>query len=150
MANDVIEGYAQATMLAQDVVEATLSADLTDNELLAMCMHLCGITRDRDIARALDVTRQRAQQLRSNALYKVAAQLRKMGYDVEVGASCGRAGKNRGEANANAKLTETAVREIRTLAAQGAKRRELAERYGISVNTVGQVIRGEIWRHVNS
>lgn len=153
MANDVIEGYAQATLLAQDVVEATLSADLNDSELLVMCMHLCGITRDADIARALDVTRQRAQQLRSSALEKVAARLREMGYEVEVGSFCWRAGsrrgsKNQGERNANAKLTDQAVREIRRLAAQGVRRSELARRYGVSVPTVSQVIRGVIWRHV--
>lgn len=53
-----------------------------------------------------------------------------------------------GERHHNAKLTEADVREIRRLFAAGAACRALARRYGLSRNTMTNVVRGETWKHV--
>lgn len=52
-----------------------------------------------------------------------------------------------GERVVGAKLTESAVREIRSLAGQ-VTQRELASRYGISGAVVSEVIARKRWRHV--
>jgi hypothetical protein len=49
-----------------------------------------------------------------------------------------------GEANPQSKLTDAAVRQIRT----GGAAVELAERFGVSVVTIREVRRGVTWRHV--
>lgn len=67
-------------------------------------------------------------------------------------AADGRASKGpepmRGEANARAKLTTEQVREMRQLAADGAKYRELASQFEISIPQVGCIVRRERWAHV--
>jgi predicted XRE-type DNA-binding protein len=54
----------------------------------------------------------------------------------------------RGERNANAKLTEAVVREMRQLYASGMKQDALAARFNISQMTVSDVIRRRTWRHI--
>jgi hypothetical protein len=55
----------------------------------------------------------------------------------------------RGDRVWNARLTDAAVREIRSLyAGGGLLQRELADRYGVSRRTIGHVIRGTGWKHV--
>lgn len=54
----------------------------------------------------------------------------------------------RGEQHGRAKVTDTAVREIRALAASGASQRTLSRRFGLAQTTVGQIIRRESWAHV--
>lgn len=54
----------------------------------------------------------------------------------------------RGEHNGNALLTFEQVQEVRNLKAQGMINREIAARLGISKSTVGQIVRGETWRHI--
>jgi DNA invertase Pin-like site-specific DNA recombinase len=52
----------------------------------------------------------------------------------------------RGERHGNAKLTTQQVRAIRReRAAHDTPFRELAERYGVSVGTIGRVLRRETW-----
>jgi len=54
----------------------------------------------------------------------------------------------RGENNGHAKLTDHAVREIRAERQRGTKLRPLADRYGVSINVVSKVARGQAWRHI--
>lgn len=54
----------------------------------------------------------------------------------------------RGEDNPAAKLTEEQVQEIKRLLARGAGYRFLAERYGVSRTTIGEIARGQRWQHV--
>ena len=60
----------------------------------------------------------------------------------------GRRDDRRGSQNHNAKLTETAVRRLRALRAQGATLRELAQEFGIAENTACMAARGTRWTHV--
>lgn len=50
-----------------------------------------------------------------------------------------------GEQHYGSKLTESAVRDIRS---SSLSRYELADKYGVSHVTIGKVIRGESWRHL--
>ena len=54
----------------------------------------------------------------------------------------------RGEAMPWAKLTETAVQEIRELSAQGWKQQVLAQRYGVSQSLISMVVRRTIWTNI--
>ncbi|QIB36543.1 HNH endonuclease [Ancylobacter pratisalsi] len=54
----------------------------------------------------------------------------------------------RGEQIASAKLTASQVSEIRARAAGGANSTELGVLYGVDSSTVRQIVRREIWRHV--
>lgn len=47
-----------------------------------------------------------------------------------------------------ARLTAPEVKAIRELAAQGVDRVVLANRYGVTTSTIGQIVRGERWRGV--
>ncbi|WP_169239917.1 hypothetical protein [Candidatus Roseilinea sp. NK_OTU-006] len=53
-----------------------------------------------------------------------------------------------GAQNPAAKLTEAQVAEIKRLLARGAGYRFLAQRYGVSTQTIGAIARGQAWRHV--
>lgn len=56
----------------------------------------------------------------------------------------------RGRCVASARLSEDAVRQIRTGHAAGAATcLELAERFGVTESTIGSVVRRETWRHVD-
>lgn len=58
-------------------------------------------------------------------------------------------GKNRGAANVQAKLSDAVVIEIReSYAAGGVTYFDLAARHGVNYATIGQIVRGEHWRHV--
>lgn len=50
--------------------------------------------------------------------------------------------------NFHAKLTEAQARAIRAAYVDGATSSVLAQRYGITVDTVGKLLRGETWRRV--
>lgn len=55
-----------------------------------------------------------------------------------------------GVKNPNAKLGEDQVREMRSMGdLTGAKRRELAKRYGVSIHTINAVLRGQTWAGVD-
>lgn len=56
----------------------------------------------------------------------------------------------RGDAHANSKLTEDAVREIRRRYKPGkyGDSSRAAREYGVSKTTMAQMLRGETWRHV--
>jgi len=55
-----------------------------------------------------------------------------------------------GEKNPNAKLTLEEVREIRRLAREGRKRKELADIFGVALRTVSSIVKGEHWREDGS
>jgi DNA-binding MarR family transcriptional regulator len=55
----------------------------------------------------------------------------------------------KGEKQGASKLTETQVREIRTLYANGGiSQRELGVKYGVSQPAIGKLITGENWSHI--
>jgi hypothetical protein len=54
----------------------------------------------------------------------------------------------RGERHGLSKLTESAVRDIRSRAVAGETCAQLARAYGVSVTPVWQVVKGKTWRHV--
>lgn len=57
--------------------------------------------------------------------------------------------RRRGELNGRSKLTEQDVRDIRAnYALCRVTKTELARRFGVGRTTLGQIIRGEIWVHV--
>lgn len=53
-----------------------------------------------------------------------------------------------GSRNVAARLTEEQVRELREQAGRGTGREELAQRYGISKDTVSRIVRRKLWAHV--
>lgn len=54
----------------------------------------------------------------------------------------------RGEAHNMAKLCEADVLEIRAALAAGARRIDMARRFGVSKGAIGFIARGETWRHL--
>jgi hypothetical protein len=54
----------------------------------------------------------------------------------------------RGEAHANAKLSDAEVREMRALRAQGATLKQLEARFGVHFSTVSDVVNRRHWSHV--
>jgi hypothetical protein len=64
--------------------------------------------------------------------------------------SKGRSADKRGEKNAQARLTEEAVRSIRAQAATGARgvQRRLAREYGVSATKISHVVLRKAWAHV--
>lgn len=54
----------------------------------------------------------------------------------------------RGTKNRHARLTPHAVRQIRRLRAEGMLHREIAEHFGVAVNTVTTILTGKSWTHV--
>lgn len=55
----------------------------------------------------------------------------------------------RGEDNGNAKLKESQVKEIHTLwATKKFQRHELAEKFGVSKQTIMGVLSGRLWKHL--
>ena len=55
---------------------------------------------------------------------------------------------SRGSRNGMSKLNEDLVLEIKTKLKDGFKRKDLAKEYGVSCVTIGEIDRGEKWRHV--
>lgn len=53
-----------------------------------------------------------------------------------------------GEKNANAKLTEKSVREIRIKHAQGIHRKLIAAEYQVQPGTVNRIVNRSLWSHV--
>ena len=53
-----------------------------------------------------------------------------------------------GSRNVSARLTEEQVKELREQAGRGTGREELAQRYGISKDTVSRIVRRKLWAHV--
>lgn len=53
-----------------------------------------------------------------------------------------------GEANPGAKLTDDAVRQIRSALSGGRTRRSQAAAYGVSIGTIDDIAVGRSWRHV--
>lgn len=53
---------------------------------------------------------------------------------------------NRGERNHHAVLNEDDVREIRRRRSEGAKLKELANEFGVTISNVGYIARGHTWR----
>ncbi len=55
-----------------------------------------------------------------------------------------------GEKNPNAKLTLKEVREIRKLARNGKKKKELSILFGVALRTISSIVKGESWREDGS
>lgn len=55
----------------------------------------------------------------------------------------------RGERCGSAKLTSSAVRNIRLHLAEGCTQRALAREFGVDKSTIGSIAAGKTWRHVN-
>jgi uncharacterized protein YjcR len=53
-----------------------------------------------------------------------------------------------GEEQPRAKLTEAKVRQMRKERAEGAKVKDLASRYGVSISTVSAICQHLSWSHV--
>lgn len=53
-----------------------------------------------------------------------------------------------GEANANSKLREDDVKTIRDSVKNGVKRKILAAQYGVTVSTIGDIVRKKNWSHI--
>lgn len=58
-------------------------------------------------------------------------------------------GKQKGEGNIAAKITEKTVIWIRQQYQQGTTYRELGSRCGLDASTVGRIVRRDLWSHVN-
>lgn len=54
----------------------------------------------------------------------------------------------RGSRNAAAKLTEADIPQVLHLANKGETQRNIAARFGVTKNAIGQILRGESWQHV--
>lgn len=54
----------------------------------------------------------------------------------------------RGERSANAKLSDDAVRSIRSQYDQGASSRQIARKFGVSATIIKAVVRGDTWAHL--
>jgi hypothetical protein len=72
-------------------------------------------------------------------------------YNMAYSRAAGRWPKRdqQGAKNGNARLTEDDGRTIRTLRAQGARRKDLAARYGISEMQVYDIVLRKRWAHVD-
>lgn len=55
-----------------------------------------------------------------------------------------------GEQNPNAKLTWKKVKEIRKLAKEGKKKKDLSIQFGVALRTISCVVKGERWREDGS
>lgn len=62
--------------------------------------------------------------------------------------SKGRLSGPRGEANSKSKLTGEQVRQIRAMCASGAMYRAVADTFGVTHRTIGEIVRRKTWRHV--
>jgi len=56
--------------------------------------------------------------------------------------------RNRGEGHRSSVLTESLVREIRSMAASGSRQTDIARAFGVTPQAVNQIIRRKAWRHV--
>jgi hypothetical protein len=56
--------------------------------------------------------------------------------------------RSEGEKHRNAKLTSSNVRELRSLYADGATLRQLAEKFGVSNVSIYNAVAGKTWRHL--
>jgi hypothetical protein len=56
--------------------------------------------------------------------------------------------QQKGEAVHTAKLTESDIREIRTLSQSGLLQKEIAQGFGVSRTTISRVLQRKIWPHV--
>lgn len=61
---------------------------------------------------------------------------------------CSKERQAKGARNANARLTDEAVAELRERARSGEPLKELAAEFGIGRTTASSVVRGTTWRHV--
>lgn len=137
-----VEDVAEARILAGQIIEAALAAGLTDGELTAVLMFFCG-AGDEEIAAAMERSRQRAQQLRSNALHKIAHYLR-VHYDLNVTVQR----KPYHSHEHHTRLDEALVRKIRALVASGIPKAHVARQIGVSESTVHDVVKRNTWAHV--
>jgi hypothetical protein len=60
----------------------------------------------------------------------------------------GRSFSNKGELNGRSKLTEADVRAIREMGGSGARKIDIAKRFGISASNVYLILSGKGWPHV--
>ena len=56
--------------------------------------------------------------------------------------------KRKGSARPNAKLTEEMVLTLKTRMRDGSRNKDLAEEYGLHINTLSKIRNGYLWKHV--
>jgi DNA invertase Pin-like site-specific DNA recombinase len=69
-------------------------------------------------------------------------------YRLRAGSPLAGGDRSAGEKHGNAKLTGDNVREIRSLYADGATLRQLAEKFSVSNVSVYNAVSGKTWRHL--
>ena len=70
-------------------------------------------------------------------------------YRLRAGAVIAGGERSAGENHGNAKLTGENVKELRTLYAQGATLRALAEKFGVSNVSIYNAVSGKTWRRLD-
>lgn len=72
----------------------------------------------------------------------------KIHFDELKAARTAKNGFARGERSGMAKLTESAVRQIKSDSSSGLKTQDIADRFNVSTSTIQRVLNGKGWRHV--
>ena len=70
-------------------------------------------------------------------------------YRLRAGAPIAGGDRSQGEKHGNAKLTADNVRELRSLHADGATLRQLADKFGVSNVSIYNAVAGRTWRRVD-
>lgn len=108
-------------------------------EQVVCIRHFCGIWRQRSIARHFGISQHTVMAVRRGIVWNhVPGAASQEPSTIRT--------HKRGETNGCAKLTETQVREIRTM--KGIDYSIIANRFGVSPSLVGLIIRRERWGHI--
>lgn len=60
----------------------------------------------------------------------------------------GRGNRPKGENHGNAKLTNKDILDIRKMSIEGISHRNIAKKFSVTKTSVGDVLRGKLWKHV--
>ncbi len=127
-----IDGYDRVTLRNEDQVR-----DIGVHRLVAMTW-VDGRTPDRNLVNHIDGVKTNNQATN----LEWCSQAENIRHASATGLSA------IGSRNGSAQLTESDVVELRLLAAGGTKQSDLARRYGVSENTISNIVRRRKWRHV--
>lgn len=117
----------------------TSNAKLTEDDVREIKNLLKGKTMThQEIANRYNVNKSTINNIKRNKAWT------QVGEDVSIVEY-----SKKGTSNSQAKLTDSDVREIKTLLKEGiAKQKEIAEMYGVGVTTVSQIKLGNRWTHI--